>query len=406
MHDLFHRLKFKRARSATNLLIASALLLGLMHVATFLMGLGIVGAGSRLGEVVCVSSGATIAIIALWLIGARILNSPETLAAEAIAEHINDGILFVQGESVVFANTLARKLLKGEDSQTRHLELTSEIRDILEQSRQSHTPVLFGTSLDGRKRHFMVSNIHLPQSSQPDLERQIFVFQDVTFLRENEEAKVNFIGTLSHEIKTPITSLAMATAMLERTGYDPELVRIANADVARLRVLLEDLLNVSKLKIVRNPSSMQKQEANLTALVNQTVKAVNVMAHEKGVRIISNIQPQAHLIANIDPTKIAWVVSTLLTDAIRQTPREREVRVELSFLGKQAIFSVDYERRFDSLGPTGHAIVRDIIEAHAGQFTSLHYADHRSVFKFSIHSYLKTTSTSKGVSRNEAHLVG
>lgn len=406
MHDLFHRLKFKRARSATNLLIASALLLGLMHIATFLTGFGVLGSSARLAEVVCISSGATIAIIALWLVGARILNSPETLAAEAIAEHINDGILFVQGDAVVFANTLARKLLKDDTGHARRLELTAEIRGVLDQSRQSHTPVLFDTSLDGRKRHFMVSKIHLPQTGQSTLERQIFVFQDVTFLRENEEAKVNFIGTLSHEIKTPITSLAMATAMLERTGFDPELVRIANADVARLRVLLEDLLNVSKLKIVRNPSSMQKQEANLTALVNQTVKAINVMAHEKGVRIVSNIQSQAHLIANIDPTKIAWVVSTLLTDAIRQTPREREVRVELSFLGKQAIFSVDYERRFDSLGPTGHAIVRDIIEAHAGQFTSLHYAEHRSVFKFSIHSYLKTTSTSKGVSSNEAHLVG
>lgn len=411
MHDLFHRLSLRNARSttrgATHLLIASAVLLGLMHFAVLATALGLLGTKEHLPVMLFISSAATIAIVTLWFLGARILVSPETIAAEAIAEHINDGILFVEGATVVFANALARKLLNAQSqAETCTITLNEEIETVLDQCRQSHTPVLHETSVDGRKHHFLVSKIHLPQPGRNGVERQIFVFQDVTFLRENEEAKVNFIGTLSHEIKTPITSLAMAIAMLERTGFDAELVRIANSDVARLRVLLEDLLSVSKLKIVRHPNALHKQEANLTALVNQTVKAINVMAHDKGVRIVSNIQPKAQLVANIDPTKIAWVVSTLLTDAIRQTPREREVQVELSFHGKQAIFSVDYERRFDSLGPTGHAIVRDIIEAHAGQFLSLHNAAHRSVFKFSILAYLKNTTTTKGVATNETHLVG
>lgn len=401
MQHLLQRIDMKRPFKAISLLSAAIWLLAVLHLGELITASGAFGPTDHLVSFMLFSSAIGVIIIAIALVGLRILNPAQDSDVEAISEYINDGLLIVHNGRVVFANKLARKLVNS----TAEPSLTPEVKQALEQTKDSHSPILYETVVDGRQRHFMVSRIHMNSSASHtdhNAQRQVFVFQDVTFLRENEEAKVNFIGTLSHEIKTPITSLAMSLSMLERMGYDPELVRIANSDVARLRVLLEDLLNVSKLKIVRSLSALQKQESNLTSLVNQTVKAVAVAAHEKQVTIETSIQPRPHIFATIDPTKISWVVTTLLTDAIRQTPPGKTVRVVLEMQENKAQFTVEYERRFDSLGPTGHAIVRDIIEAHAGTYTSLHNAGHRSVFKFSVHAFSNTT---KGASSNEAYSI-
>lgn len=342
--------------------------------------------------------------LAILLCIMRIRMMGETTRAEAIAEYINDGLLFIDNGVVAYANPLACRLVGGDKTP---LVLGLELKQALDQARTSYTPILYEATLEGRIHHFLVSKVASPLKHASSTDRQMFVFQDVTFLRENEEAKVNFIGALSHEIKTPITSLAMALAMLDRTGFDAELVRIANADVGRLRVLLEDLLNVSKLKIVRGPNAMQKRDTNITMLTHHTVKALAPLAEQKGVRIVTRFSQRGQVLASIDPTKFSWVLSTLLTDAIRQTPNSRNVTVTLGIEGGQAVFEVHYMRRLDSLGPTSHAIVRDIIEGHAGRFISLHQADHESIFRFFIHAYVNGDRTSKGIGKsNEANLTG
>lgn len=343
-------------------------------------------------------------MISALLVNARMLISKDAASAKLIAEYIKDGLLFVDGRKIAFANPLARKLVGNARIQS---ELSDDIASLLDQAQKSLVPIHYEAQIDGRDQHFLVSSLQLPDLPKGSLERQVYVFQDVTFLRENEEAKVNFIGALSHEIKTPITSLAMALAMIDRTGFDQELVRIANADVGRLRILLDDLLNVSRLKIVRNPHALHKQDTNLSALIHQTVKASGTLAAQNGVQLINRIQTRGHVMADIDPTKISWVLSTLITDAIRQTPAGETVTVQLDADGTLATLTVQYRRRLDAVGPVGHAIVRDIIESHAGRFVSLHRPEQESAFKFSLHAYFNGVKTTKGMEKkHEANLTG
>lgn len=390
------KLKLRLRLTANDNLYIFSLFLVMVQIFSLLLSCGVISTSHSTTSLHWMLFTSTTVTIGLILAITRFLISNESARAQAIAEFINDGLLFIEGSRVVFANPLARKLLRNTGPNP---TLTVEVSAALEQSRKSLTPVHYEATLDGRLHHFLISKIPVPADGQ------IYVFQDVTFLRENEEAKVNFIGALSHEIKTPITSLAMALAMLDRSGYDPELVRIANSDVGRLRFLLDDLLNVSRLKIVRNPHNLQKRDTNLTTLVHQTIKSVSALAEHKEIRIQSRIHARGHVLANIDPTKIAWVISTLLTDAIRQTPRGNVVNITLDYDGFLATFEVLYIRRFDSLGPTGHAIVQDIIEAHAGRFTTTHRENQESLFKFSIHAYLNRAKSTKG-QQHEAHLTG
>ncbi|MBI3556419.1 MAG: hypothetical protein HY074_09170 [Deltaproteobacteria bacterium] len=375
------------------LFTAIALLIGVQFTELVLAS-GLFAHGNSVRYFWIFSSLTTLAVGVLVL-GTQLLLSDETARSEAIAEYLNDGLIFMEGDHAAYANPLARELLGQKELP---VVLSAEICLVLEQAHNSHTPVLYDATIEGRRRHFLVSKVQLPCKPSTDLERRMFVFQDVTFIRENEEAKVNFIGALSHEIRTPVTSLTMALAMLERTGYDPELVRIASSDVGRLRVLLEDLLNASKLKIVRNPNALHMRDTNLTALIHQSIKIAAPLAEAKGVQLISKGKPgPGQIMASIDATKITWVLSTLLTDAIRQTPPTQSVVFSSRLDSGVATFEISYQRRLDSLGPTGHAIVGDIIQGHAGRFTSIHKANHESIFKISIHAYLHAANNTKGI---------
>lgn len=309
-----------------------------------------------------------------WGLHQRVIRDTRT---RAIAEHIHDGLLLYEGETLTFANTLGRRL-------------AALANEALERAAQSPAPVPHDLTLDGRKQHFLVHHILLDQGARrARMSRKIFVFQNVTFLRENEEAKVNFLATLSHEIKTPVTSLAMAIAMLERIGFDAELVRIANADVGRLRRLLEDLLNISKLNAVREPAALQKQETNIGMLVRQAVKASTPVAEEKAISLEARVGPRNPVHAMVDATKMTWVLSTLIQEAIQRTRSGDTIAVSLELYGSMAAVSVAYGAR-DDREPAQSAIIREIMDAHAGRFATVSGNGIQSKFLFSIHAYEKT----------------
>ncbi|MEW6055315.1 MAG: histidine kinase dimerization/phospho-acceptor domain-containing protein [Bdellovibrionota bacterium] len=328
-------------------------------------------------------------------VATRRVLSTEIARLEVVSEHTTDGLLVLEGNAVAFANSVAQKIIKG----------PKNLNKLLEETKRSDMPVLFETMLEGSSRHFLISKTFIPRPSSRAAQH-LFVFRDITFLRQNEQAKVDFIGTLSHEIKTPITSLTMALAMLDRTGFDTELVRIANLDVARLRALLEDLLNISKLKIVQNPRSLLKQEANLTALVHQIVRSAQEHAKERSILLKTRVQPLGQIIAKIDPTKIAWVLSTLVADAIRQSPHGKEVESSLDLQDERMTFSVKFSRAPEAPAPTGHPIVRDIIDAHDGSFEATQGEGQTQTYKFSLHAFRKQYQSTKGMGTNEANTIG
>src|SRR5207248_8840813 len=87
--------------------------------------------------------------------------------------------------------------------------------------------------------------------------------RDITIVRESQEAKSHFLGTLSHEVKTPVTSLTMATRLMKRNIEQipspalRSLVETCVVDVDRLRKLLEDLLTVTRFDTLAHQLELQ-----------------------------------------------------------------------------------------------------------------------------------------------------
>jgi signal transduction histidine kinase/PAS domain-containing protein len=230
----------------------------------------------------------------------------------------------------------------------------------------------------------------------------IVVAQDVTLVRESQEAKGHFLATLSHEIKTPVTSLTMATRLLSKMIQEipnpthRNLILTCVEDVDRLRRLLDDLLTISRFDLMIQ--KLEFQNIDLVKLLKNSVQSFQVQARQRDIALSFAAQGKdeserivKNLMIPMDPSKIAWAISNLLTNALRHTPRGGavearlihssddwvEIRVKDSGPGIELKrqskifdkFSSFYDIRVARSGSTGAglSIAREIVTAHGGR---------------------------------------
>ena len=159
----------------------------------------------------------------------------------------------------------------------------------------------------------------------------IIILQNITYLRDKDRARVNLVATLSHELKTPLTSLALSTGLLERSkeALEPkaqELLATVGEDVGRIRRLADDLLDLargsSKMITIRDI------EIDLCQLVRLVSKTFRLQADQKQVTLSAGVNASAPKIHG-DPVKLSWALSNLISNALRYTPEGGVVSYQL-----------------------------------------------------------------------------
>lgn len=338
----------------------------------------------------------------------------EKQRADLIAESISDGIILLRDQEIHYANPIATRILAlppGQSVVGFNVEkndvprATPGIR-VLGRALRSSLPHEMVFEDGVRKSHYLVQSFPLNSSdkAQPNT---LVLAQDVTLLKESQEAKIHFLGTLSHEVKTPVTSLTMAIHLLHKARDQfpnqthRNLITTCAHDVDRLRILLDDLMTVSRFDLLAQ--RLELQRIDLGKLVSHAVQSFQMQAQEKQVELIYSADiPAARgkvsqdsklgqgLFITVDATKIAWALSNLLTNALRHTPRggkvgvnlianadSAEVRVKDTGPGidihrQQRIFekfSSVYDLRVARSGTVGAglAIAKEIVKAHGGE---------------------------------------
>jgi PAS domain S-box-containing protein len=153
---------------------------------------------------------------------------------------------------------------------------------------------------------------------------------DVTDLRQAERMKREFTSTVSHELRTPLTSIAGAIGLLNggTAGPLPEparnLVAIADKNVQRLRVLIDDLLDMEKLLAGKLPFAFE--DLALQPLLEQALSEHQPFADTHGVRLaLAECADQARV--HTDGDRFQQVLSNLLSNAVKFSPEGGEVVV-------------------------------------------------------------------------------
>jgi signal transduction histidine kinase len=211
---------------------------------------------------------------------------------------------------------------------------------------------------------------------------------DLTYLRDKERARVNLIATLSNELKTPLTSLSLAIELLQRKTSDPaqlETIDTIIEELARLRDLSDGLLNVARDE--NTSIAVHNVSFEVATLVSSVVKNFSIQAAQKEVAL--RIHTAEGIEAYGDPVKLSWVMSNLISNALRYTPEggsievsarrtEQSLRLSVSDTGpgipfeiREVIFGQHTEWSAEGLesgfAGLGLEIAKEIVEAHGGR---------------------------------------
>lgn len=207
-------------------------------------------------------------------------------------------------------------------------------------------------------------------------------------LREIEQLKEQFYATVSHELRSPLTSAREAASLLQQGGAGPltekqeKLLAIIHGSAERLLRLVSEILDLSRLSAGLLP--LERRAFDVTRAVRRAVKEMRAQAEERGVHVAWEAGPGPFEIV-ADEDRVVQVLVNLVANGIRFTPAGGSVSVRVADGGSEVLVHVEdtgmgipadqlplvFERyrqaRTDRAGTgLGLAIVRGLVEAHGG----------------------------------------
>lgn len=217
------------------------------------------------------------------------------------------------------------------------------------------------------------------------------VLQDVTKFRLLDDAKTNLVGTVSHELKTPLTSLRMAVYLLleqsvgELSAQQRELLEGARDDADRLLRILDNLLDLARLEA--GAASIERQPIRVGELLHEIAAEANTWVAAARQRLVVDVEPAANdVVIHADAVRLRHVFMNLLTNATKYSPAGGAVVLSAKLQPEFVCFAVRdrgpgmppetvahvFDRFYRAPGQTktgaglGLAIAREIVVAHGG----------------------------------------
>ncbi|MEA5046630.1 MAG: ATP-binding protein [Petrimonas sp.] len=180
----------------------------------------------------------------------------------------------------------------------------------------------------------------------------VILLKNITIFKELDSAKTNFIATISHELKTPISSIKMSTQLLEHseTGSlndeQRQLIEGIKEDSTRLLQITGELLNMSQVETGNIQLNIQSTDPGI--IVRYAIDTTKLQAEQKKIKLQMDVEPDIpNIVADVEKT--AWVLINFLTNAIRYSIEDSEIIVSLRKEDKGALFSVkDFGKGIDS----------------------------------------------------------
>jgi two-component system sensor histidine kinase VicK len=169
------------------------------------------------------------------------------------------------------------------------------------------------------------------------------ILMDITEQKQDEQRKNDFIGMVSHELKTPLTSLSAYIQMLHAKAQKSEdsftagALEKVNTQVKKMSTMINGFLNVSRLE--SGKIHLNKQQFRLDELVKEIVDETILTTSSHNITLL----PGTEVSVNADQDKIGSVVSNLLSNAIKYSPRGMRITVNCEVAGNMAQVSVKDE---------------------------------------------------------------
>ncbi|MBI2094788.1 MAG: PAS domain-containing protein [Candidatus Omnitrophica bacterium] len=235
------------------------------------------------------------------------------------------------------------------------------------------------------------------------------IFHDVTKLKELERVRSEFVANVSHELKTPLTSIlgfveTLKEGAVENKADRDHFLGIIEGHSKKLTRLIEDLLSLSRLDTDR--TELRKETCDLAEALERALAFFERPIRMKKLKIRTELSPRPFPV-RADPSALGEILNNLLDNAIKYNVEGGEIRVKASGDGAWTSFEIqdtgigisagDLPRIFDRFyradksrsrqtGGTGLglAIVKRIVERHSGRVEARSAPNQGSTFTVTL----------------------
>ncbi|WP_439864101.1 ATP-binding protein [Pseudomonas antarctica] len=236
-----------------------------------------------------------------------------------------------------------------------------------------------------------------------DLARQV--------LREQQavRARDELVAVVSHDLRNPMTVISMLCGMMQKafSSEGPHTSRRISSAIdtmqqaaGRMNVLLEDLLDTSKIEAGRYV--VKPVQLDVSQMFEEAYSLLTPLAMEKGIDLSFNAEPGLKI--NADPERLFQVLSNLIGNAIKFTPRQGNIGISAMSNAEEIVFSVRdsgegiapehlphvFDRYWtqNENNPTGSGlglyITQGIVQAHGGRIEAQSEVGRGSEFRFTV----------------------
>ncbi|SMC46896.1 sensor histidine kinase [Sporomusa malonica] len=342
---------------------------------------------------------------------------------KAVLESMYDAITLIDKKrEVVYANGRMAKLLDTPRDKMRGLSeehifdvisgrLSDSDRQIIKQARQEYGIYRFKINYGDTQQHIMLSAFPVTGDEHHTIGKGL-VWRDITKEYEVDKLKSDLISMVSHEFKTPITSIKGSVETILRVDaewdeeFKREMLTGIHEDIDRIQELVNDWLDISRIDA--KAISLDREPVRPSTVVDNAIRKLP-KHFASGAKIESTVAESLPFIYG-DRVRLGQVLSNLLTNAIRYNERSPHIKISATsddkyihisvadngiginetHLGKvfDRFYCVDTGRERPSGGTgLGLAICKGIIDAHSGSISVESCEGTGSIFTVSIPKY-------------------
>ncbi len=339
---------------------------------------------------------------------------------QAILSSMIEGVLAVNGAgNIVSINSAAAKALGIDESSAlghnfeevvRNQEIQKFIRSIFEGNRPSETDI--NTASSGQ-RILQLHGTNLTDS-KGGKNGAVVVLHDITRLRRLEDVRRDFVANVSHELKTPITSIKGFIETLQDGAADnPEetarFLEIIARHADRLNAIVDDLLSLSRLEEDSESRRVFFEMAYIKPIISSAVELAATKAQKKNISII--MECDENITAKVNSVLIEQAIFNFIDNAIKYSNPETKIQVKAMLQNDKLDISVSdtgngieeqhlprlFERfyvvdksRSRKLGGTGLglSIVKHIALVHGGEVSVVSQPGQGSTFSLCLPAHL------------------
>jgi PAS domain S-box-containing protein len=267
-----------------------------------------------------------------------------------IVNEMNEAILVTdENKNIILCNELLLDLihLRREQVEGKHIQEIARINNLIDNITEDlFVPYLEGEEgqiapvrivMGGKERIFKKEILKLSGTEEENgpkkLMGHLVILSDITEFSEKDQAKLKFMSTLSHELKTPLAAIQLSTNLLENkktgslTSDQSDLVHTIKSNQERIKRMVNEVLDISQIN--QGYISLTTEQFSVADSIADSLQGLDLFLREKNIRLNKQIPENLPQIKG-DYHKSVWIFNNLISNAIRYSPANSEITITAS----------------------------------------------------------------------------